>query len=42
MFSHTPVVYVNGRRMGRYFTTKPKDYSAIALNTDKEEKCTRN
>ena len=24
--------------MGRYFTTKPKDYSAIALNTDKEIK----
>ena len=24
--------------MGIYFTTKPKDYSAIALNTDKEIK----
>ena len=24
--------------MGCYYTTKPKDYSAIALNTDKEVK----
>ena len=37
MFSHTPVVYVNEDVWG-YFTTKPKDYSAIALNTDKEIK----
>ena len=38
MFSHTPVVYVNEDVWGAISQPNQKDYSAIALNTDKEIK----
>lgn len=38
MFSHTPVVYVNEDVWGAITQPNQKDYSAIALNTDKEIK----
>ena len=38
MFSHTPVVYVNEDVWGAITQPNQKDYSAIALNTDKEVK----
>ena len=37
MFSHTPVVYVN-EDVWSSISQPKKDYSAIALNTDKEIK----
>ncbi len=40
MFSHTPVVYVNEDVWGSISQPNQKDYSAIALNTDKEIKNT--
>lgn len=38
MFSHTPVVYVNEDVWGSISQPNQKDYSAIALHTDKEIK----
>ncbi|MEY8351204.1 ABC transporter permease [Bacillus cereus] len=38
MFSHTPVVYVNQDVWGEISQPNQKDYSAIALRTDKEVK----
>lgn len=40
MFSHTTVVYVNEDVWGSISQPNQKDYSAIALNTDKEIKNT--
>lgn len=38
MFSHTPVVYVNQDVWSQIAQPNQKDYSAIALRTDKEVK----